>query len=142
MVHPRVSTLVSLVSLVGREREATEAARALWDDLPPEVLANVGPFIDVVMCSIYDAQKRFGRWEEILAEPAPPEYLPVTTAVWRAHRAVAFAALKDFESAEREHDVFRAAVEAIPENATQNTYKTAMKFLAVSDLFIEGEIAL
>jgi tetratricopeptide (TPR) repeat protein len=128
--------------MIGREREAMEAARAMWEDLPEQAIREVGPFFDAWMCSVYDVQKRFGRWDELLAEPAPPEYLPATTAVWRAHRAIAYAAKKDFENAEREHMAFRSAMKAIPETPLWNTYDTAVKFLLVSELFIAGEIAL
>jgi tetratricopeptide (TPR) repeat protein len=128
--------------MIGREREAMEAARAMWEDLPEQAIREVGPFFDAWMCSVYDVQKRFGRWDDLLAEPAPPEYLPATTAVWRAHRAIAFAAKKDFKNAEREHMAFRSAMKAIPETPLWNTYDTAVKFLLVSELFIAGEIAL
>ncbi|MCP3904327.1 MAG: hypothetical protein GY715_11915 [Planctomycetes bacterium] len=128
--------------MIGREREAMAAARAMWDDLPEEALRGVGPFIDPWMCSVYDVQKRFGRWDDLLAEPAPPDYMPTTTAVWRAHRAIAYAAKKDFENAEREQMAFRTAMKAIPETPMWDTYGTAMKFLLVSELFIDGEIAL
>lgn len=128
--------------MVGKEREATAAARAMWNDLPEDAVRTFGPFFDAWMCSIYDVEKRFGRWDAILAEPAPPEYLPTTTAVWRAHRAIAYAAKKDFAAAEREQRAFRAAMQAIPKTPLWDSYDTAMKFLAVSDTFIEGEIAL
>ncbi len=128
--------------MIGREREAMAAARAMWANVPPEVLEQVGPFFDAWMCSVYDVQKRFGRWDELLAEPAPPSYLPTTTAVWRAHRAIAYAAKKDFDSAEREYKAFRAAVKAMPEDPRWETHEMAMKFLAVSDRFVAGEIAL
>ena len=128
--------------MIGREREAMEAARQMWEDLPHESLGMITPFFDPWMCSVYDVQKRFGRWDELLAEPAPPEYLPVTTAVWRAHRAIAYAAKKDFENAENERRAFRAAMKAVPAEPAWDTYGTAIKFLLVSELFIEGEILL
>jgi tetratricopeptide (TPR) repeat protein len=128
--------------MIGREKEAMAAARAMWDNVPEEAMLEVGPFFDPWMCSVYDVQKRFGRWDDILAEPAPPAYLPTTTAVWRAHRAVAYAAKKDFVSAKREHEHFRAAMNALPEDPRWDTYDMAIKFLTVSDLFIAGEIAL
>lgn len=128
--------------MIGRERVATEAARQMWDDLTDEVMQEAAPYFDPWMCSIYDVQKRFGRWDDLIASPAPPEYLPVTTAVWRAHRAVAYAAKKDFESAEREQRAFRSAMKAVPETPLWGTYGTALKFLLVSELFIAGEIAL
>lgn len=128
--------------MIGREQEAMAAARAMWDDLPEQALRQVGPFFDPWMCSVYDVQKRFGRWDDLLAEPAPPDFLPTTTAVWRAHRAIAYAAKKDFVNAEREQMAFRAAMRAIPETPQWDTYGTAIKFLLVSELFIDGEIAL
>lgn len=128
--------------MIGREREATNAARAMWKDLSEPALREYGPSFEKALCSIYDIPKRFGRWDALLAEPAPPDFLPTVTAIWRAHRAVAFAAKKDFPSAAREHEAFRAAIKAVPEKRTWDTYENVMKFLAVSDVFIEGEIAL
>jgi len=128
--------------MVGREKLATEAARTMWDDLPEQALRDYGPFFEKKFCSIYDVPKRFGRWDTILAEPAPPEFMPTATALWRAHRAIAFAAKQDFQHALLEHAAFRAARNAIPENPLWDTYENVMKFLDVSDLFIEGEIAL
>ena len=128
--------------MIGRESEAMEAAMSMWEDIPEEAFVQFAPFFDAWMCSRYDVQKRFGRWDQLLAEPAPPAYLPVTTAVWRAHRAIAFAAKKDFENARAEHEAFRMARDAVPADMDPYMHELAMKFLGVSDLFIEGEIAL
>lgn len=128
--------------MIGREREAMHAAREMWSNLTSADLRQVGPFLDSWMCSVYDVQKRFGRWDDLLAEPAPPQYLPITTAVWRAHRAIAYAAKKDFENAGREQTAFRHAMKAIPPLPERRVFGTAVKFLLVSELFIEGELAL
>ena len=125
----------------GRERDAMAAARAMWSGVPDSAFRKVGGFLDRWMCSVYDVQKRFGRWDDLLAEPAPPKFLPITNATWRANRAVAFAAKKDFEGAEREQKAFREAVAAIPEDVKWGR-QTAHKVLEVSEHFIAGEIAL
>lgn len=127
--------------MVGREHEAMQAARRMWSDIPPEVLEQFGGYIDNWLSSVYDVQKRFGRWEELIAEPAPPEYLPMTTAIWHAHRAIAFAALKDFDAAEREQELFREAYAAFPEE-TVFSEDPVNRILEVSEHFIEGELAL
>jgi tetratricopeptide (TPR) repeat protein len=127
--------------MVGREKEAMAAARSMWETIPAEVLEGVAPYVDLWMPSVYDVQKRFGRWNELLAEPAPPEYLQITTAIWRAHRAIAFAAKKDFPAAKREQELFRQAKAAIPEETVFGT-DTAHRILEVSEHFIAGEIAL
>lgn len=125
----------------GREREAMAAARAMWAGMPEDALRTVGPFFDRWMCSVYDVQKRFGRWDALLAEPAPPTFLPITTAVWRAHRAIAYAAKKDFESAGREQEAFRKVVAGIPKELMSDN-DPAHRVLEVSEHFIAGEIAL
>jgi tetratricopeptide (TPR) repeat protein len=127
--------------MVGREAEAMEAARSMWANVPPELLEAVAPYIDLWMTSVYDVQKRFGRWDAILAEPAPPAYLPITTAVWRAHRAIAYAALHDFDGAAEEREAFLVAKDNIPEDSLFGD-DPAHRILTVSEHFINGEIAL
>jgi tetratricopeptide (TPR) repeat protein len=127
--------------MIGREREAMACAREMWADVPADALPRVGPVFDMWMCSVYDVQKRFGRWDDIIAEPAPPKFLPITQARWRAARAVAYAAKKDFEKAEDEYRHFRAAMNAIPRDVPWG-YERVMRALKVSNYFIPGEIAL
>lgn len=140
MIH-NSHMLAYAAMMSGREKEAMSAARHMWEQTPDSVIAKIGPVFDRWMCSVYDVQKRFGRWDEIIAEPAPPATLPVTTAIWRAHRAVAFAAKKDFANAEIEYTAFRNARSAIP-MAVLEMGGMDDRFLQVSDLFIRGEIAL
>lgn len=128
--------------MAGREGDAMRLARKMWEiypgaGLPPHVLNG----LDRWMCSIYDVQKRFGRWDDLLAEPAPPSELAITQATWRAARAVAYAAKKDFESAQREHQAFREAKSALPPD-TRWGRDTAHIVLEVADHFIAGELSL
>lgn len=138
MVH-NAHMLAFSAMMVGREKEAMAAARDMWTDIPEPALEAVAPYLDLWMCSVYDVQKRFGRWKAILGEPAPPEYLPMTTAVWRAHRAVAHAALKNIPEAEEEHRAFREVLAGIPEESIFGQ-DSVHRILEVSDLFVEGEI--
>ncbi len=73
----------------GREREALAAARAILVDVPKDVLQQAAGFLDYMMCAVYDVQKRFGRWDDLLAEAPPAPILPISTAMWRANRAIA-----------------------------------------------------
>lgn len=124
----------------GREEEAMAAARNMWSNVDEKILSE-SPRVERWMSSVYDVHKRFGRWDELLAEPAPPEYMLVTNATWRAARAVAYAAKKDFENAEKEYDLFRRARERIPRDYLWSS-DTVDTVLEVSNLFIAGEIAL
>ncbi len=140
MVH-NAHMLAYAAMMGGREEDAMAAARAMWDNIPPDALEAVGPMFDRWMSSVYDVQKRFGRWDDILAEPAPPSFLPITTAIWRAHRAIAFAAKHDFDNAALEHEAFRAVKASLPEDHRSGD-DLAHRVLEVSDYFIAGEIAL
>jgi tetratricopeptide (TPR) repeat protein len=125
----------------GREAEAMAAARSMWENIPEDVLPAVAPYVDLWMSSVWDVQKRFGRWDAILAEPAPPSYLPVATATWRAARAIAYAAKKDISSAEAEYEQFKRVKANLPEDQLFG-FDNVHRILEVSDYFIAGEIAL
>ncbi|MEM7674516.1 MAG: hypothetical protein AAF449_00785 [Myxococcota bacterium] len=100
--------------MVGQEKTAMAAARSMWTQLPLEQMQASAPYFDAIMCSIYDVMKRFGRWDALLAEPPPPSNFRITTAVWHAHRAIAWAAKHNFEQARAEQVAFRRAMKDIP----------------------------
>jgi hypothetical protein len=52
--------------------------------LAPLILAEIFPPYEVLV--------RFGRWDEILAEPDPPEFMVFTRAFRHAARGIAYAA--------------------------------------------------
>lgn len=125
----------------GREREAIEAARSIWEDVPEDKLRSGSAYLDPMMSAVYDVQKRFGRWDDLLAEPPPPEFLPVSNALYRCSRAIAFAAKKEFEKAELEHEAFQYAVEQLPEGHVM-AINSAHTVLKIAGHMIAGEIAL
>ena len=61
---------------------------------------------------------RFGKWEEMLAEPLPrnPELYPVTTAMNHYARAVAHANLGQPEEADKEAGRFEEMCAQIPQD--------------------------
>ena len=130
--------------MVGRESEALEVSRRMWEQIPADQLEEVAPEIDAWMCAVYDTHKRFGRWDEMLAEPAPPAYLPFTLATWHAHRAISYAAKKDIAGAKREFKAYRRFRNSIRQEDLSENYsvKAARGRLRVIDHFVPGEIAL
>ena len=116
----------------GREQDAMRGARFAWASIPEDLFDTMGKRYDRALCAKFDVMKRFGRWDDILAEEQPPEMLSRTTAVWRTCRAVAFAAKKDFENAKKEHAEFTKLLEK----------KKGDSLLQLNDKFIAAEIAL
>lgn len=131
--------------MVGRKEEALRASRLMWTIAPKEDLPGIARLIDHWMCSLYDVQKRFGLWHELLKEEQPPEFMALTTAHWRAHRAVAYAALKDFDAALAEYAEFEKIYNNPPPEEQLFpgwTWEMFQKRLDAIRHFVPGEIAL
>ena len=52
---------------------------------------------------------RFAMWDEVLAEPAPPQDLPYMQAISHAARSIAYSATGRFDEAEKELSAVRTA---------------------------------
>jgi tetratricopeptide (TPR) repeat protein len=87
----------------------------------------------------YEVLMRFGRWEEILAEPMPAPYLPFTRSMHHAARAVALAALDRPDEARVEQQAFLEERANVPEDAPFGN-NLARDLLAVAEHLVEGEI--
>lgn len=123
----------------GRRALALEYARAIPEQIPAALLANVPDMFDVFHATHYHVMVRFGMWDELLDEPDPGEALPATRAVWRYARAVAFAALGRVEEAEQEQLSFATARDAVP--ATRFLFGNPVsEILEVATHFLEGEV--
>jgi tetratricopeptide (TPR) repeat protein len=96
-------------------------------------------FLDGFLAVPTHVMVRFGMWEELLAAPAPPHDLPVTTAFWRFGRSVAHSALGNVDEGAAELAVFREAYSRVPESALIGN-NTARVVLDVALPFAEGEL--
>jgi tetratricopeptide (TPR) repeat protein len=124
----------------GRSAEALKAARAMVAAVPPEFVRDYAAVVDGFMVFVPKVLMRFGRWEEILAEPAPLPQLPLAQALWRFTRAVALTALDRPEDATREREAFRRAAKAVPADATFGN-NPASALLAIATHVLDGEMA-
>jgi len=62
--------------LEGRSEAALAAANRTSSELPPEFVKTMGPMVDGFLPVVLHVLVRFGRWEEILEQPAfPAEFL-------------------------------------------------------------------
>ncbi|MBL8878766.1 MAG: tetratricopeptide repeat protein [Phycisphaerales bacterium] len=124
----------------GRSAAAIKAAREMLGSVPAEFVQQNAALVDPYTPIAIEALMRFGKWDDLLKEPAPPEILPITTAFWRFARAVSHAAKGDVAAAEREQAEFRAAVKRVPDGAMM-AINPAEKVLRIADHMLEGEIA-
>ena len=95
-------------------------------DLPGGQARGGRPLFDPWMCSVYDVQKRFGRWDELLAEPAPSGVPPDHHGhLARLPRDRASRPRRTSRTPSASRMAFREAMKAIPEDAAWETYGTA-----------------
>jgi tetratricopeptide (TPR) repeat protein len=126
--------------MLGRSQEAISAGYDAVTMLPPEWVQQNAQVIDGYLVVHMDALKRFGKWDQILALPAPPEHLPFTTAMWRANRTVALAAQAKVDQAAAEREKFTEAVRKVPAKAMAQQ-NPAHAVLKLATHVVDGEIA-
>ncbi|MCA9073808.1 MAG: tetratricopeptide repeat protein [Planctomycetaceae bacterium] len=124
----------------GQRDLAMQAARDLVKTIPEDYLKAQTDFLDAFIPTPLHVMVRFGMWDEILDEPEAPEYLPVTRAIRRYARAVAYAATGRVDEAEAEHQAFLDEKARVPESSFlfQNA---SLDILGVAEKMIAGEIA-
>jgi tetratricopeptide (TPR) repeat protein len=124
----------------GQNGLALKGARDLVQQVPEDMLKAQTDFLDAFIPTPLHVLIRFGRWEEILSEPEPAEYLPVTRSIWHYARALAYAATERVDQAEAEQQSFEEVRETVPE--TSYLFQNASQhILGVAEAMIEGEIA-
>ena len=123
----------------GRRELAMKYARAIPEQIPPELMAAVPDLFDIFVATPYHVMVRFGLWDEMLQEPEPAPELLATRAVWRYARGIAYASLGRVDDAEREQRAFREAQAAVP--STRLLFNNPVsEILKVAAKFLEGEI--
>ncbi|MGB5487797.1 MAG: hypothetical protein WBN06_10450 [Lysobacterales bacterium] len=128
-------------SMEGRSAVAIEAARKvaanvrleMIDDFPGVEFFNTIPLL---------ALTQFGHWDEVLAEPQPPENLEYSNAIWHYVRATAYARKGDLVAARAEHETFTSLRDATDVTFLDTIYYPATMLLTIADALILGEISM
>ena len=92
----------------GRYKAAIDAARRLVRTIDVNGLAAAMPLAELYGFAPVTTLLRFGKWDEVLAEPAPPAALKLDTAMWLYARGFAQVARKDLKAAASTRDALAA----------------------------------
>jgi tetratricopeptide (TPR) repeat protein len=101
------------------------------------------PFLEDFLATPLLTFARFGEWDLVLGEPAPPAERRFQTAMWHYARGLAFARTRDLAAAEAERAAL-AAIAADPQLGAaiyDTSGGTAGERLGVARLHLDGEIA-
>jgi tetratricopeptide (TPR) repeat protein len=125
----------------GESKRALAAVRDMAAGVPKEwvVVPENAAIVDGYLTAPMEVMKRFGRWDDILAEPDFPELFPIARAMRHQLRGVAYAAKGQVGVARTEQKLFREAAKRVPEKATFGN-NVAADLFAVGEDMLTGEI--
>ena len=127
-------------SMDGRAAETIRAAREFAESVPPTMLREI-PDMETAQAAPYFALVRFGRWEEVLRQPAPPAEFPYVTGAWRYSRGLAFIATGRRPAAEAELAALRQIAGTVPPDRTLAAFFKTKTILDMAVNVLAGEIA-
>lgn len=98
----------------GRKQMAMDAARGAVAQMDINFVRAIPDFLDGFLTVPVHVMVRFGMWDEILSEPAPPEDMQVATCFWLYGRTMALSALGRVQEAEAEFTKFKGIFATVP----------------------------
>jgi tetratricopeptide (TPR) repeat protein len=126
--------------MTGQRELAIKHVRAMVAELPADFIKESAAFADGFVAVPLEVLVRFGRWDEILAEPANyPDSLLFSRAFHHAARAIAYAAKGNPVEARKEQSLFSDASKLVPKETPLGN-NTAEVILALAARMLEGEI--
>lgn len=124
----------------GQSKIAIESAKQAAGKIDDEVLKAI-PLTAIFRVAPYWALARFGHWQEILEQPAPPSTNPFLTGSWHYVRGLAFVAMRQPLQAEQE----LIALGKIMKNPSLDnpllSKNTTSTILSIAPEVLAGEIA-
>ena len=87
-----LDVMLAALGHAGPGRRDASRRRARWPSIVSYDVAEQVPPLEAYTVTPFYALARFGRWDEILKEPAPPAELRYASGVWHYMRGLAFAA--------------------------------------------------
>ncbi len=124
----------------GQSKIAIQSAREVASKISDEVLKAI-PLTAVFRVTPYWALARFGHWQEILAEPAPPETNLFLTGSWHYVRGLAFVATEQLQQAEQELESLRKIMSDPLLDGPLLSKNTTKTVLSAAPEVLAGEIA-
>jgi tetratricopeptide (TPR) repeat protein len=123
----------------GQSRLAIQTIHEMAQGIPADWVKQNAAMVDGFTAMPLEVLVRFGRWDEVLAAPEPPDYLPLARTLRHCARGIALAALGKVDQAVAEQAAFRGARQRVPADAVFGN-NTASDLLAIAEPLLAGEI--
>jgi tetratricopeptide (TPR) repeat protein len=124
----------------GRSQVAIDAARKMASQINEQTLDTL-PLVGAFKVVPYYALTRFGKWDEVLAEPAPADRHAYLKGVWHYARGLALLRKGQLDEAEKELAEVRRIAADPALNYTLLSPNTAAAVFAPAPEVLAGELA-
>jgi len=141
MYYPHnIDFIYASASFDGRSRAAIDAADKLVRTIHFEMIPEM-PMLEGFVPRPLFARLRFGRWQELLAAPAPPANLAYASGVWHYARGIAFLRTGKLREAQAELAALEKIQRALPPDRLSTQVNTGSQLLGIAAHTLAGEIA-
>ncbi|PTR10523.1 tetratricopeptide repeat protein [Nitrosospira sp. Nsp5] len=124
----------------GQSKVAIKSAREAASKVDDAVLEAM-PLTAIFRMVPYWALARFGHWQEVLEEPAPPSTSPFLKGSWHYVRGLAFVATGQLQQADQELGALREIMKNPALDLPLFSKNTARTVLSAAPEVLAGEIA-
>ncbi len=128
-------------SMEGRSEVAIEAGEKVAKNVRIEMIDQF-PGVEFFKTIPMQSLVQFGRWNEVLQQPAPAERLEYANGIWHYTRAVAFANIGELEMAKKERAMLGEYKDTDDVMHLDSIYYPASMLLNIADSLALGEIAM
>jgi len=125
--------------MAGQSELAVQHIRPMVEGIPLDFVKEHAATAESFVGLPYEVLIRFGRWDDILAAPDHPDFMPLTRAMRFAARGIALAAKGDVAGAKLEEQAYLAAVPLVPAEQTAGS-DNRQAILPVVTPMLAGEI--
>jgi len=127
-------------SFEGRSAASLATSKKLAETVTADV-ARQAPPAQEIFAIRYFAPVRFGKWEQVLAEPAPPDDLPYALGMYHWARGMALANTAKLDLAEHERAALAELAKGDAVAKLEFLEGSAAQLLDVASHMLAGEIA-
>jgi tetratricopeptide (TPR) repeat protein len=124
----------------GRGNESLQAARDMMGTIPMEMFKQM-PGFDFIIPSAALTLVRFGRWNEVLAEKAPPAELKMAAMLFTYARARALIGLGRLDDADKELATLSSEIKALPKDMMADMAPAPLMG-SIAEKLVRGELLL
>ncbi len=133
--------LWAATSMSGQSQMALQSARKVAANVRLEQIEQF-PTVEFFKTIPLQTLAQFGKWPDIMTEPAPPEHLDYSNAIWRYARGLAMANMGDINGAQAERAKLAAVKDSVQIRFLDSADYPASVLLNIADDLLQGEIAL